>query len=178
MDKSNYADNDNWAFICAANGIDHQYYSVRALSWIWTFLFPTMLYCTSRNLFSDPQPVCSDLFQTDEWRLSCINKEFSVCPSYPPVVIVPKSIDDDALRKVAMFRHGSRFPVLSYYHKKNGMVSCTGVMVAPEGSVWIGSFSEKATCALCLIQFMRHLLFLFSHLLSVCDETISGWWNE
>ncbi|KAM6272002.1 LOW QUALITY PROTEIN: myotubularin-related protein 9 [Spheniscus humboldti] len=59
---------------------------------------------------------------TDEWRLSCINKEFSVCPSYPPVVVVPKSIDDEALRKVAMFRHGSRFPVLSYYHKKNGMV--------------------------------------------------------
>ncbi|NXF08036.1 MTMR9 protein, partial [Smithornis capensis] len=59
---------------------------------------------------------------TDEWRLSCINREFSVCPSYPPVVIVPKSITDDELRKVAMFRHGSRFPVLSYYHKKNGMV--------------------------------------------------------
>ncbi|NXI55828.1 MTMR9 protein, partial [Chloroceryle aenea] len=59
---------------------------------------------------------------TDDWRLSCINKEFSICPSYPPVVIVPKSIDDEALRKVATFRHGSRFPVLSYYHKKNGMV--------------------------------------------------------
>ncbi|NXH10381.1 MTMR9 protein, partial [Bucco capensis] len=59
---------------------------------------------------------------TDEWRLSSINKEFSVCPSYPAVVIVPKSIDDEALRKVAQFRHGSRFPVLSYYHPKNGMV--------------------------------------------------------
>ncbi|NWZ44597.1 MTMR9 protein, partial [Brachypodius atriceps] len=59
---------------------------------------------------------------TNEWRLSCVNKEFSVCPSYPPVVIVPKSVDDEALRKVALFRHGGRFPVLSYYHKKNGMV--------------------------------------------------------
>ncbi|NXM07457.1 MTMR9 protein, partial [Tyrannus savana] len=59
---------------------------------------------------------------TDEWRLSCINKEFSVCPSYPPVVIVPKCITDEELRKVATFRHGSRFPVLSYYHKKNGMI--------------------------------------------------------
>ncbi|XP_054239579.1 myotubularin-related protein 9 [Indicator indicator] len=59
---------------------------------------------------------------TDDWRLSCINKEFSVCPSYPPLVVVPKSVDDEALRKVALFRHGSRFPVLSYYHKKNGMV--------------------------------------------------------
>ncbi|NXR71220.1 MTMR9 protein, partial [Pycnonotus jocosus] len=59
---------------------------------------------------------------TNEWRLSCVNKDFSVCPSYPPVVIVPKSIDDEALRKVALFRHGGRFPMLSYYHKKNGMV--------------------------------------------------------
>ncbi|KAF2979898.1 hypothetical protein EK904_009171 [Melospiza melodia maxima] len=58
---------------------------------------------------------------TNEWRLSCVNKDFSVCPSYPPVVIVPKSIDDEALRKVALFRYGGRFPVLSYYHKKNGM---------------------------------------------------------
>nr|XP_042140936.1 myotubularin-related protein 9 isoform X2 [Peromyscus maniculatus bairdii] len=59
---------------------------------------------------------------TSEWRLSYVNKEFAICPSYPPAVIVPKSIDDDALRKVAAFRHGGRFPVLSYYHKKNGMV--------------------------------------------------------
>ncbi|NWS21999.1 MTMR9 protein, partial [Pachyramphus minor] len=58
----------------------------------------------------------------DEWRLSCINKEFSVCPSYPPVVTVPKCVTDEELRKVAMFRHGGRFPVLSYYHKKNGMI--------------------------------------------------------
>ncbi|NXP89862.1 MTMR9 protein, partial [Passerina amoena] len=58
---------------------------------------------------------------TNEWRLSCVNKDFSVCPSYPPVVIVPKSVDDEALRKVALFRYGGRFPVLSYYHKKNGM---------------------------------------------------------
>lgn len=61
--------------------------------------------------------------QTDEWRLSEVNKDFSVCSSYPPLVAVPKDIDDDALRKVATFRHGGRFPVLSYYHKKNGMVS-------------------------------------------------------
>ncbi|XP_062979810.1 myotubularin-related protein 9 [Elgaria multicarinata webbii] len=59
---------------------------------------------------------------TNEWRLSYINKDFSVCSSYPPIVTVPKSIDDESLWKVAGFRHGGRFPVLSYYHKKNGMV--------------------------------------------------------
>lgn len=67
--------------------------------------------------------VCVRVNQTDEWRLSEVNKDFSVCPSYPRLVAVPKDISDDALRKVATFRHGGRFPVLSYYHKKNGMVS-------------------------------------------------------
>lgn len=43
-------------------------------------------------------------------------------PSYPPLVAVPKDIDDETLRKLAPFRHSGRFPVLSYYHRKNGMV--------------------------------------------------------
>lgn len=60
--------------------------------------------------------------ETDEWQLSYVNKDFTVCPSYPPIVIVPKSIDDESLRKVAAFRQGGRFPVLSYFHRKNGMV--------------------------------------------------------
>ncbi|XP_065690980.2 myotubularin-related protein 9 [Patagioenas fasciata] len=59
---------------------------------------------------------------TTEWRLSYVNKEFSVCSSYPPVVIVPESVSDDELRRVATFRQGGRFPVLSYYHTKNKMV--------------------------------------------------------
>ncbi|XP_075057310.1 myotubularin-related protein 9 [Mixophyes fleayi] len=60
--------------------------------------------------------------ETDDWRLSYVNRDFSVCPSYPPIVTVPTSIDDESLRKVAAFRQGGRFPVLSYYHKKNSMV--------------------------------------------------------
>uniref|UniRef100_A0AAV2JGR3 L-threonine 3-dehydrogenase, mitochondrial n=1 Tax=Knipowitschia caucasica TaxID=637954 RepID=A0AAV2JGR3_KNICA len=57
-----------------------------------------------------------------QWRLSTVNKDYSVCPSYPPSVIVPRSIDDETLKKVAKFRQGGRFPVLCYYHRKNGMV--------------------------------------------------------
>lgn len=68
-------------------------------------------------------PFHHHVHQTDEWRLSDVNKDFSVCPSYPSLVAVPKNIDDEALRKVATFRQGGRFPVLSYYHRKNGMVS-------------------------------------------------------
>ncbi|NWW74648.1 MTMR9 protein, partial [Climacteris rufus] len=65
------------------------------------------------------ESLCS---MTNEWRVSYVNEDFCVCPSYPAAVIVPRSVDDDALRKVAQFRHGGRFPVLSYYHKKNGRV--------------------------------------------------------
>ncbi|KAM4540261.1 myotubularin-related protein 9 isoform 1-T1 [Fundulus diaphanus] len=56
------------------------------------------------------------------WRLSSVNKSYSVCPSYPPAVIVPKCIDDETLKNSAKFRQGGRFPVLCYYHRKNGMV--------------------------------------------------------
>ncbi|XP_077990034.1 myotubularin-related protein 9-like [Glandiceps talaboti] len=58
----------------------------------------------------------------EEWRLSHVNKTFEVCYSYPQTVIVPKSIDDATLMKSAAFRHGGRFPVLSYHHSPNGMV--------------------------------------------------------
>ncbi|XP_043938437.1 myotubularin-related protein 9-like isoform X2 [Protopterus annectens] len=57
---------------------------------------------------------------TDAFRISYINKDFAVCFSYPSVLIVPKSIDDEVLKKSAKFRQGGRFPYLSYYHKKNG----------------------------------------------------------
>lgn len=98
---------------------------------------PLNLRCfmTPRCLLSS-EVLC--VFQTSEWRLSYINKEFTVCPSYPPTVIVPKSIDDEALRKVAAFRHGGRFPVLSYYHKKNGMVSMRGTALLLTGVAWGG----------------------------------------
>ncbi|XP_030642516.1 myotubularin-related protein 9 isoform X1 [Chanos chanos] len=58
----------------------------------------------------------------DRWRLSLVNSDFSICPSYPSAVIVPRSVDDETLVKAARFRQGGRFPVLCYYHSKNGMV--------------------------------------------------------
>lgn len=61
--------------------------------------------------------------QTNAWRLSEVNEDFSVCPSYPRAVIVPRSVDDGALARSARFRQGGRFPVLSYHHAPSGTVS-------------------------------------------------------
>uniref|UniRef100_H3AX09 Zgc:154055 n=1 Tax=Latimeria chalumnae TaxID=7897 RepID=H3AX09_LATCH len=74
------------------------------------------------DLYSPEQEFTSLHHQTDFWRLSYVNKDFSVCSTYPSAVIVPQNIDDGSLKKSARFRQGGRFPILSYYHKKNGMV--------------------------------------------------------
>ncbi|XP_057559766.1 myotubularin-related protein 9-like [Hippopotamus amphibius kiboko] len=60
--------------------------------------------------------------ETSAWRLSEANEDFSLCPSYPRAVIVPRSVDDHALARSARFRQGGRFPVLSYYHAPSGTV--------------------------------------------------------
>ncbi|XP_067389900.1 myotubularin-related protein 9-like isoform X2 [Emydura macquarii macquarii] len=60
--------------------------------------------------------------ETAAWRLSRVNADFTICPSYPPAVIVPAAVDDNTLKKAARFHQGGRFPVLSYYHRKNGTV--------------------------------------------------------
>lgn len=56
---------------------------------------------------------------SDEWRISDANADFQICQSYPGLVIVPKQIHDNLLIKSANFRHGGRFPVLSYYHSND-----------------------------------------------------------
>ncbi|XP_034875104.1 myotubularin-related protein 9-like isoform X2 [Mirounga leonina] len=60
--------------------------------------------------------------ETNAWRLSEVNGDFSLCPSYPRAVIVPRAVDDDALARCARFRQGGRFPVLSYHHAPSGTV--------------------------------------------------------
>ncbi|XP_028995712.1 myotubularin-related protein 9-like isoform X2 [Betta splendens] len=58
----------------------------------------------------------------NRWRLSSVNRDYSVCPTYPRAVVVPREISDDMLVKASRFRQGGRFPVLCYVHRKNGMV--------------------------------------------------------
>lgn len=59
---------------------------------------------------------------SEEWRVSHVNRNYSLCPTYPQAVVVPKVIDDETLVRAGNFRQNGRFPVLSYYHKENGMV--------------------------------------------------------
>lgn len=71
----------------------------------------------------NPEIEFSILFSlSQQWRISLANSNFQLCPSYPPIIAVPKNISDDTLKASAQFRQLGRFPLLSYYHKKNRVV--------------------------------------------------------
>ncbi|XP_026323866.1 myotubularin-related protein 9 [Hyposmocoma kahamanoa] len=58
---------------------------------------------------------------TEEWRISRVNQNYTICSGYAKSVVVPKTVDDETLANAASFRQGGRFPVLSYRHN-NGAV--------------------------------------------------------
>ena len=60
------------------------------------------------------------LLSTDEWRISTVNRDYSVCSTYAPTLIVPKAISDEQIIESASFREGGRLPVISYRHE-NGV---------------------------------------------------------
>ncbi|KAI4465865.1 myotubularin-related [Holotrichia oblita] len=91
-----------------------------------SYLYP-FFYRPNYNILEDgytlfkPETEFAKLLTSDEWRLSHVNKNYSVCVSYPSTLVVPKQIDDETLTASANFREGGRFPVLSFRHE-NGAV--------------------------------------------------------
>lgn len=68
-----------------------------------------------------PESEFTKLIASEEWRISIVNKNYSICDSYSTTLIVPKVIDDDVIVASASFRQGGRFPVFSYKHE-NGTI--------------------------------------------------------
>ncbi|XP_069748693.1 phosphatidylinositol-3-phosphate phosphatase MTMR1-like isoform X9 [Narcine bancroftii] len=52
----------------------------------------------------------------ESWTISKLNGNYELCDTYPAIVVVPTSVKDDDLCKVAAFRTSGRFPVLSWIH--------------------------------------------------------------
>lgn len=77
------------------------------------------------------------LQSTDDWRVSQANKDYKLCSTYPETILVPKTITDESLVKVAQFRCLGRFPVLSYLHKPNRAV------VVRSGQPMIGPSNKR-----------------------------------
>ena len=56
------------------------------------------------------------------WRISQINKDYQMCPSYPPQFLVPACITDEVLQVIAKFRSSQRIPAVVWRHVTNGAV--------------------------------------------------------
>ncbi|OWZ09929.1 Myotubularin [Phytophthora megakarya] len=61
---------------------------------------------------------------TNRWRLSYINEEYELCPTYPSIVGVPASVSDSVLAVASKFRSKGRIPVLSWRDRHTGAVIC------------------------------------------------------
>jgi myotubularin-related protein 1/2 len=58
------------------------------------------------------------------WRITSENNDFSLCPTYPPALVLPVAIDDLTIREAAPFRSKNRFPVLSWRDPKTKASLC------------------------------------------------------
>lgn len=58
--------------------------------------------------------------QDCSWRITTINNDYKLTPTYPNKLIVPKSIPDTLLNHCSKYRSKGRFPTLSYYYKRHG----------------------------------------------------------
>ncbi|XP_036337919.1 myotubularin-related protein 9 [Rhagoletis pomonella] len=68
-----------------------------------------------------------------EWRITTVNKDFSVCPTYGKTLVVPKSITDEQIVQSAAFRDGGRFPVLSYRHENGATLMRSAQPLSMQG---------------------------------------------
>uniref|UniRef100_A0A663FFC1 phosphatidylinositol-3,5-bisphosphate 3-phosphatase n=1 Tax=Aquila chrysaetos chrysaetos TaxID=223781 RepID=A0A663FFC1_AQUCH len=69
----------------------------------------------------------------ESWKISKINSSYELCDTYPAVLVVPTSVKDDDLSKVAAFRAKGRVPVLSWIHPESQatITRCSQPSVGP-----------------------------------------------
>ncbi|XP_047661913.1 myotubularin-related protein 1b isoform X1 [Tachysurus fulvidraco] len=69
----------------------------------------------------------------ESWFISKINCNYELCETYPALLVLPSSINEDELRRVAVFRAKRRVPVLSWIHPESqaAIVRCGQPQVGP-----------------------------------------------
>ncbi|KIK59568.1 hypothetical protein GYMLUDRAFT_201729 [Collybiopsis luxurians FD-317 M1] len=69
--------------------------------------------------------------RTKAWRFTDVNKDYSLCPTYPAKLIVPTKISDTTLQYASKYRSKCRIPALTYLHWSNfaSITRCSQPMV-------------------------------------------------
>ncbi|KAL7054627.1 hypothetical protein AAHC03_025912 [Spirometra sp. Aus1] len=87
----------------------------------------------------------ANLLNSGECRISSVNADYSICPSYPREILTLSSISDDLLRESAQSRRDGRFPIITYHHpsKSTYIAICAEALSAPR--VAVGKAALEAT---------------------------------
>ncbi|XP_052823707.1 myotubularin-related protein 13 isoform X6 [Octopus bimaculoides] len=56
--------------------------------------------------------------RNDQFRITDVNSNYSVCRSYPALLIVPHSVTDESIRKFSRCYRQSRFPIITWRHSR------------------------------------------------------------
>uniref|UniRef100_A0A7N6AUJ6 phosphatidylinositol-3,5-bisphosphate 3-phosphatase n=1 Tax=Anabas testudineus TaxID=64144 RepID=A0A7N6AUJ6_ANATE len=69
----------------------------------------------------------------ESWAISKMNSTYELCDTYPSILVIPTSITDDDIKRVAVFRAKHRIPVLSWIHPESqaAIVRCSQPLVGP-----------------------------------------------
>lgn len=97
----------------------------------------------------------------ESWRISKVNDHYELCDSYPAALVVPVTITDDELRRVAAFRAKGRIPVLSWLHPESqaAVVRCSQPMSGVGGKRC--KEDEKLLQAIMDANAQSHKIFIF-----------------
>ena len=55
-----------------------------------------------------------------QWRFTALNQDYTLCPTYPAKLVIPKSVSDNVVSYGAKYRSKGRIPALTYIHALNG----------------------------------------------------------
>ncbi|MCQ2820856.1 MAG: hypothetical protein MJ252_26660, partial [archaeon] len=73
-------------------------------------------------------------------RYSLANADFSLCPTYPKLIVTHKDMTDEELKEASDYRTKNRLPAMSYYYKGNKDVpNPSGVGLPSVPSIWRSS---------------------------------------
>ncbi|XP_028840682.1 phosphatidylinositol-3,5-bisphosphate 3-phosphatase MTMR2 isoform X3 [Denticeps clupeoides] len=97
----------------------------------------------------------------ESWRISKVNDHYELCDSYPSTLVVPVTIPDEDLRRIAAFRAKGRIPVLSWIHPETQatVVRCSQPMVGVNSKRC--KEDEKLLQAIMDANAQSHKLFIF-----------------
>ncbi|XP_078537078.1 myotubularin-related protein 13 isoform X1 [Lissotriton helveticus] len=64
----------------------------------------------------------SSRLKTEQFRITAVNRMYSLCRSYPGLLVVPQSVQDGSLQKVARCYRHNRLPVVCWKNSKTNAV--------------------------------------------------------